>query len=68
MNRRASSTAVKPTYCECPNCGKAGLPAGTATDGTRLYKCRECTRLGIGIDDSPYEYPVWFDKEGRRYT
>jgi len=66
MTRAAEVAAALP---KCPECGTPGRPVkGTCTDGTRIYKCPDCTRLGIGPDDSTYEYPLWFDKEGRKYV
>lgn len=53
---------------KCPECGTPGKPCKRPSpDGTRIYKCPDCTRIGIGCDDSTYEYPLWFDKEGRKY-
>lgn len=68
MTRRAASTAVRPPYCECPECGKVGFLKAHATDGTRVYQCHDCVRSGIGLDDAPYTYPLYFDAKGRRYT
>ena len=52
----------------CPECRQPGTHEATADDGTVLWRCLWCKRQGIGPNDVPYEYPMIFDRDGRKYV